>query len=430
MRVVYLHQYFVTPAIPGGTRSYEFATRLARAGHEVHVITTDTWAARSSLRWRTTVEDGVTVHWMPVPYRNAMSYPRRLWSFLHFAVGSVTRAVAVKPDVVLATSTPLTVVVPGVIASRLRRTRFVFEVRDLWPELPIEVGALRNPVARRLAFALARWAYRHAADVIALSPGMADGVAAHGVPRERITVVPNGCDLDVFTVDPAEAARFRNAHAWLGSRPMVLYAGTFGVVNGVDYLVRLAAAMKDTDPDVRFLLVGDGRTFEDVRMLAEELGVLDRTLFLMTGVPKAQMPAIVAASTVSTSVFLPLPGLRHNSSNKFFDGLAAGRPVAVNYRGWHADLLRENGAGIVLDEDPQAAAAELRKALADPDQLERAGHAARALAEDQFDRDLLFERFLATVTGSPRNWSDTPIARRPATRRLTDPVPATTQMRE
>ena len=156
---------------------------------------------------------------------------------------------------VLATSTPLTVAVPGVIASRLRRARFVFEVRDLWPELPIEIGALRNPVARRLAFALARTAYRHSSQVIALSPGMADGVAAHGVPRERITVVPNGCDLDLFDVSDEAVQALRASLPWLQGRP-VLYAGTFGVVNGVDYLVRVAARMRERDPDVRFLLAG------------------------------------------------------------------------------------------------------------------------------------------------------------------------------
>ncbi|HEX2810990.1 MAG TPA: glycosyltransferase family 4 protein, partial [Kineosporiaceae bacterium] len=230
MRIVYIHQYYVTPQMPGGTRSYEITKRLAAAGHEVHVITTDYRAARSSFTWQATHEHGVHVHWLRVPYSNVMSYRRRLWAFVHFALGSTALAVRLDPDVVLATSTPLTVAFPGVIASRLRRARFVFEVRDLWPELPIEIGALRNPLARRLAFALARTAYRNASNVIALSPGMAAGVAAHGFPPERISVIPNGCDTDLFAVSPAQVQRLRDQYPWLGSRPLVLYAGTFGVV--------------------------------------------------------------------------------------------------------------------------------------------------------------------------------------------------------
>lgn len=401
MRVVYLHQYFVTPDQPGGTRSYELANRLAARGHEVHVVTTDTLATSSSWRWRTTVEHGVHVHRMPLPYRNAMSYRRRLLAFAQYALASPVVATRLAPDVVVATSTPLTVAVPGVIASRLRRARFVFEIRDLWPELPIEVGALRNPLARKLSYALARLAYRNADQVIALSPGMADGVAAHGFPRHRITVIPNGCDTDVFVQSQQEVEACRASIPWLGGRPLVLYAGTFGVVNGVDYLVRVASAVADRDPEVRFLLVGDGRTYDDVARLARELGVLDKNLFMWTGVPKSRMPALVGASTISTSVFQPLPGLRHNSANKFFDSLAAGRPVVINYEGWHADLLRDSGAGLVLDpSDPDAAAELLVQALHDDRWLAQAGESALGLAHDRFSRDLLFERFLAVVTGN------------------------------
>jgi glycosyltransferase involved in cell wall biosynthesis len=401
VRIVYLHQYYVTPDMPGGIRSYELSRRLAERGHEVHVITTDTKAARPGTTWRITDERGVHVHWLPVPYRNAMSYRRRLWSFLQFALGSTVRAVKLRPDVVLATSTPLTVAFPGVIASRIRRARFVFEVRDLWPEVPIEIGALTHPVARRLAFALARIAYRNASHVIALSPGMADGVAAHAVPRERITVVPNGCDLELFDVPAADGQRFRESQPWLGSRPLVLYAGTFGAVNGLEYLVRVAAALRSRDPEVRFLLVGDGRTFEPVRRLAAELGVLDQNLFLMKGVPKSSMPAILSATTISTSLFLPLRGMQDNSANKFFDALAAGRPIAVNYGGWHAELLADHGAGIQLDTDPEHAAEQLAKVIRDDAWLAAAATASRQLARQGFARDLLFDRFVSVLLGPP-----------------------------
>jgi glycosyltransferase involved in cell wall biosynthesis len=400
MRIAYIHQYFVTRSMAGGTRSYEQARRLVEHGHEVHVVTTRTHGSGSPLTWQLTVEDGIQVHWLPVPYSNSMSFGRRILAFLRFAVLASIKAVRLGGDVVFATSTPLTVAVPGILASRLRRARFVFEVRDLWPELPVEVGALRNPVAVRLAFWLARTAYRNADQVVALSQGMADGVAAYGYPADRISVVPNASDLDLFATADAEGARLRLADPWLGERPVVAYVGTFGLINGVGYLVRLAAAMTEVDPEVRFLLVGDGAELARVGALADELGVREQNLRVLPPVAKDRVPAILGAADVAVSVFLPLPGMAANSANKFFDALAAGRPVAINYHGWQEEVLRESGAGVVLDaDDPVAAAKELADRLRDRDWLRSASRAAHHLAVTRYSRDLLFDEFLAAVVG-------------------------------
>jgi glycosyltransferase involved in cell wall biosynthesis len=395
MRIVYIHQYYCNRAMPGGTRSYELARRLVSGGHQVDVITTERAPARRRLAWRRTNDDGIDVHWFPVPYSNDMGYGRRIWAFAEFAAAASARAASLRADVVLATSTPLTVALPGVFAARLRRVPFVFEVRDLWPEIPIDMGALRNPVSRRLAGALAWFAYRNAAEVVALSPGMAAGVTARA-PGTRTTVVPNASDLDLF--GSASGAAFRASQEWLGDRPLVLYAGTLGVANDVRYLVRLAARVRDLDPDVRFLIVGDGKEWEVTRELAAHLGVLDTTLRMWKQVPKERVPAILSAATIAASVFLPLRSLEDNSANKFFDALAAGKPVAVNYGGWQRDLLAVTGAGLALDRDDMHLAAKTLAAhLRDPDWLRPAGQAARHLAETEFARDLLFARFEAVL---------------------------------
>ena len=128
----------------GGTRSYEFARRLVSMGHQVNMITS--WRdpdGRNS--WFSTNEDGINVHWLPVPYSNSMSYSQRLFSFFRFAILSARKAASLPADVVFATSTPLTIVLPAFYASRCQSVPMVFEVRDLWPELPIAMGALRNP---------------------------------------------------------------------------------------------------------------------------------------------------------------------------------------------------------------------------------------------------------------------------------------------
>jgi glycosyltransferase involved in cell wall biosynthesis len=400
MRIVYIYQYYCNPQMAGGMRAYEHARRLVARGHTVHVITADITPGRRSLGWRRTLEEGVHVHWFSVPYSNNMSYARRIRAFAEFMVLSAAKATRLNADLVFATSTPLTVAVPGVIAARLRRVPFVFEVRDLWPEVPIEMGALRHPAARRLAGALASFAYRNAEEVIALSPGMAAGVAARR-PGTRTTVVPNAADLELFDVAPDAVRRFRAEHRWLGDRPLIVYTGALGAVNGVDYLVRAARRMRDLDPDVQFLVVGHGREWDDTARLAAEYGLLDGTFHMWEKVPKAQLPVILGAATLSTSLVRPIRALWDNSANKFFDALAAGRPIAINYGGWQADALREYGAGLVLDPtDADAAAITMARHVRDELWLKEAREAAYRLAVEQFSRDLLFERFEAVLNRS------------------------------
>jgi glycosyltransferase involved in cell wall biosynthesis len=398
MRIVYIHQYYCNLQMWGGTRSYELARRLVSRGHEVHVLTTDIAAERGGYRWRRTNDDGINVHWFPVPYSNKMSYARRIRSFGEFATVATAKAAGMRADLVLATSTPLTVAIPGVLAARLRRVPFVFEVRDLWPEAPIAMGALRNPVARRVAGALATFAYRNAEQVVALSAGMAAGVTAR-YPKARTTVIPNASDLELFAGKEEAAKRLRAEHDWLGDRPLIVYTGALGAVNGLDYLVKVAARARTIDPELRFLIVGQGKEWEPTRQLAAESGVLDKTLHMWPSVSKGELPVILAAATMSTSMVRPIPGLWNNSANKFFDALAAGRPIAINYGGWQSDVLRESGAGLVLDPyDIDAATDSITRHIRDEAWLARARGAAHRLAVEEYSRDVLFDRFEAVLT--------------------------------
>ncbi|RAK42261.1 glycosyltransferase involved in cell wall biosynthesis [Actinoplanes lutulentus] len=393
MHIVYIHQYYCNPGMAGGIRSYEQARRLVARGHTVDVITTDITPGDRDLGWKVTEDDGVRVHWFRIPYSNNMSYARRLRAFAEFMVLAAARAARLKADLVFATSTPLTVAVPGVIAAKLRRVPFVFEVRDLWPEVPIEMGALRNPLARGLAGALANFAYRNASEVIALSPGMAAGITKRR-PKTRTTVIPNAADLDLFTVSAEAVQAFRARHDWLGDRPLLVYTGALGAVNGVDYIVRAASRMVEIDPDIRVLIVGHGKEWEPTKELAADHGLLGNVVHMWEKVPKSELPVILGAATMSTSFVRPIRGLWDNSANKFFDALAASRPIAINYGGWQADLLRETGAGLVLDpENTEEAASLLVRHLRDELWLKRAREAAHQLAVERFSRDLLFDRF-------------------------------------
>lgn len=393
MKILYLHQYFNTPSMNGGTRSYEMARRLVARGHEVHMITSRREGGQTRGDWEVEDIEGIQVHWLPVPYSNAMSYPKRIAAFFRFAVGAARRASSIRGDLVFATSTPLTIALPGAYASWRQRLPMVFEVRDLWPELPIAIGALKGRVTIALARWLERFAYRHSCAVVALSPGMKDGVVKAGFPAEQVTVIPNSCDLDMFRVPPEAGQAFRQRYDWLQDRPMVLYCGTLGRINGVEYLAKVAAAARKLNPEVRFVVVGEGGEHEKVTRIATELGVLGDNFHMIPGVAKQEVPAVLSAATLSTSLFIPLPEMWANSANKFFDALASGTPVCINYRGWQEAYIRDSGAGLILEEhDTDKAAQQIIDALNDPDWLARAAAAATKLAQEAFARDLLADR--------------------------------------
>ncbi len=410
MRIVYLHQYFTTPDMSGGTRSYEFARRLAMRGHDVQMITSCGRGDCSG--WVCTKKSGISVHWCSVPYSNHMSHYQRLWSFLRFSWLAGRKAAKLGADVIFATSTPLTIALPAVYAARRLSVPMVFEVRDLWPQVPIAMGALRNPITITLAHRLERFAYRSAAHVIALSPDMKAGVVAAGYPAEQVTVIPNSSDFQLFQVPEQSGRDFRNQYDWLKDRPLAVYTGTLGMVNGVDYLARLASAVAECNAEIRFLVIGAGREENKVRETAESLGVLNRNFFMLPQIPKAKMPAVLSAADIATSTVIDRQALWANSANKVFDALAAGRPVAINHRGWLAEMIDRSGCGLVLDpHDMESAAGRLVAALGDRQWLTQAGAAAHRTGKERFDRDKLFDRFESVLLDAVERMETTHFAK-------------------
>jgi glycosyltransferase involved in cell wall biosynthesis len=392
VRITYLYQYFKTRNMSGGTRTYEMGRRLVDMGHVVTVITADSFAD-GHRGWRETNESGIRVLWASVPYSNSLSVPRRLAAFSRFAYLAGRKASTLTTDVILASSTPLTIALPGVWAKRRLDVPMVFEVRDLWPELPIAVGALRNPLGKVAARWLEAFAYRNSDRVIALSPGMKAGIAEKGVPQDRIKVIPNSCDLDLFDVPRHRGLEWRHRHPQFGDRPIVLYGGTIGRINGVGWLAQVAAISSDIRPEVCFVVIGSGGQRDQVQQIASELGILGRNFFLLPAMPKTEMADALSAATICISTFIDLPEMWNNSANKFFDGLAAGRPVALNYSGWQADLIEEQGAGLVLPvSDPTLAAKMIIEKVQDQRWLIAAGGAAQRLARERFDRRRLAEQ--------------------------------------
>lgn len=378
------------------TRAYEFARRLNTMGHEVTIVTSAAHLPEKykDLTRTTRVNiEGVNAIIIPVPYSNYMSFSRRIRAFIQFAVLAIWTSARTPADVVFASSSPLTICIPAIAASLWQRIPMVFEVRDLWPELPIAVGALRNPIARFVAESMEWIAYHWSRHVVALSPGMAEGVQRRGIPSEQISVIPNSCDVDLFDIPESAGASIREGLGLRAGQPLIVYTGTFGLMNDVGFLVKVAYAAQEIAPDLHFLLIGSGAQFELVTEVARALGVLNKNVTVWKPLPKNEMPNVLAAATIATSLFLPIREMWNNSANKFFDALAAGKPIAINYGGWQAEILRATGAGIQIPAtDYRQAAQELAAFAKDGAALDRAQAAAHDLAYNKFNRNLMAER--------------------------------------
>jgi glycosyltransferase involved in cell wall biosynthesis len=399
VRILYFHQHFSPPRGAAGTRSYEFARRLAEAGHDVTVVCGSSAKCETGLhgpfrRGRRAGEvDGVGVVELDIAYSNHHGFLARSAAFLRYALGGLAIAMRRPCDLVFATATPLTAGIPGIAARWIRRVPFVFEVRDLWPELPREMGVITNPLVLK-AMDWLEWSTYHSAHrLVALSPGIAEGIARRGIPEDRIALVPNVCDLDLF--DPL--GRGASAPSIPGVREgdlVAAFAGAHGIANGLDAVLDAAAVLaRRGREDIRLVFVGDGLRKADLVARARR-EALANCIFLEP-LAKRDLAAFMARVDVGLMILADLPAFyRGTSPNKFFDYIAAGLPVLNNYPGWLADLIRTHECGVALPPgDPEVFADALER-LAD-DQVRRAsmGAAARRLAESRFARKDLADQF-------------------------------------
>jgi glycosyltransferase involved in cell wall biosynthesis len=399
VRVLYVHQFFATRESELGLiRSYEFARRWVEQGHEVTMVTSSSRlpAPFGEHLFSTGDIDGIDVRSVRVRYSNHMSYGRRLLSFLLFTFGATWIALrSPKPDVVLATSTPLTVGVPALAAARLRGVPFVFEVRDLWPEAAIQMGALKpGGVLAGLAKWLERRLYRASAQVVGLSPGMVEGIVAEGIDPARVTMIPNASDLDLFHPGERDAALVERFH--LEGRFVVGYAGAIGPSNALEDQVPEAARtlLERGRDDIVFLIAGDGKSLPALRERTADLP----NVVLAGTMPKSEVPRFTRSADVLMTLFADVPILATNSPNKFFDALASGRPVLVNSPGWTRELVEQNDCGAYAPAGDGTAMADAIERLADdPKALARMGANARSLAEHRFDRTELAAQMLAVL---------------------------------
>ncbi len=413
MRVLYFHQHFSTPKGSTGIRSYEMARKLVSKGHEVTMVCGSYGGGNTGLDnafvkgKRTGRVDSIDVIEFELNYANEQGFVDRVKVFLLFALRSIQVVFTEKYDVIFATTTPLTAAIPGIVARWVRRKPFVFEVRDLWPELPREMGVITNPVVLALMSALEWAAYKSATALIALSPGIQKGIERLGIPASRIKLIPNGCDLGIF-----------NNQKEIPLQPdcvndddfVAVYTGTHGPANGLGIVIETAQALKSRGrDDIKLLLIGQGK--EKQALMEDARNRRLSNIIFHPPVDKATLSRLMLRADVGMQLLANVPAFYFGTSpNKFFDYISAGLPVINNYPGWLAGMINETCCGVTVPpDDPVAFADALVKLADDRSVLIPMGKAAQGLAETRFDRNKLSDDFVAWLEMSAGFTARTPL---------------------
>ena len=402
MNILYLHQHFSTPNGSVGIRSYEMAQRLLKHGHQVTMVCGSYGGGETGLSSdfikgsREGVVDGIHIIEFDLAYSNSDGLVKRTGTFLKFAIKSIGIALTHKYDVVFATTTPLTAGIPGIFARWLRGKPFVFEVRDLWPELPKEMGVITNPLVLAAMSALEWCSYRSAHRCIGLSPGIVEGIKKRGVKASKVEIVPNGCDLTIFA-DEVTAWR---PDGVADNDLMAVFTGTHGQANGLDAALNAAVELKKRGrDDIKLVLVGQGKLKESLQTRAKQEG-LDNVIF-HPPVNKSKLAELMKGADIGLQLLANIPAFYYGTSpNKFFDYISAGLPVLNNYPGWLAGMINDNNCGYAIEPDnAQAFADALINAADNKELLPEMGDNALALAKRDFNRHNLADKWVTWVTG-------------------------------
>ncbi len=398
MHVLYFHQYFNTPRGGSGIRSYEFARALLARGHRVTMVCVnevtdplDLPGPRSG-PMRRGVIDGIDVIQFNLNYSNHQSLPQRAGVFLRFAARGIGLALTLDYDLIFATSTPLTAGIPGIFARVLRRKPFVFEVRDLWPELPKAMGVVKNPLVLVGLSALEWLSYRAASACIGLSAGIGRGIAARARRNLPIAIIPNAADLDIFNPGRREDLRLDG----VGPRDFVaVFTGAHGQANGLDAVLDAAAELQRRGRrDIVFAFIGEGKMKPKLVGRAQREGLNNCRFFDL--MPKTRLNSVISCADAGLMILANVPAFYYGTSpNKFFDYIAAGLPVINNYPGWLAEMIQEHRCGLAVPPGQASALADALCSLADQPELRREfGRNARHLAVTKFARAAMAKKFV------------------------------------
>lgn len=403
MRILLIHQFFLEDDDGGGSRWNEMSRVWTEAGHEVTVLAgmvhymggkSDKYEGRYF--HQSTNRDGVRVVRCHVSDSYHSSFLGRLWAYFSFTFSSILggiRHTTSKYDVIVVTSPPLFVGITAVLLSAWKRTPFVFEVRDLWPESAIDTGVLTNSLVIRFAYWFESYVYKKAKLINVLTPAFRDTlIEKKNIPAEKIIFIPNAADfaLSEELLTTFDAARFRSEHD-LAGKFVITYVGAHGVANHLVQVLDTAELLRDTP--VLFLLIGDGMQKKELIADAQRRGLTN--VRFIDSVPKREVFRYILASDMGTSVLKKVDTFKTIYSNKTFDYFSCKKPVLMAIDGVSRSLVEEADAGVFVEpENPADFTHKIRHYLAHPELLQQQGENGYTYARRHFDREVLAQKYL------------------------------------
>ncbi|MEO9965961.1 MAG: glycosyltransferase family 4 protein [Reichenbachiella sp.] len=388
MKVLYIHQYFKTPMEGGSIRSYSLARELVKKNHEVLMITTH----NNSRRVAKEIE-GLQVIYLPVRYGNEMSFGRRIIAFMKFMILAIIESVKHRNiDLCYVMTTPLSTGIIALFNKVFLGRPYVFEVGDLWPKVPIDLGLIQKRWQMQLLLLAERIFYRQAKGLI----GLSDPISAHLQrisPNVPIETVYNISDCKRFKPAVKKAELVEKYK--VDDQFVISYTGTFGMANDLSRLVDLAAQVQDLP--IQFLIVGDGAERKKIEHLTEKRNL--NNLVLYKAMDKTKILEIINITDAMFVSFADVESLHTGSPNKFFDALAAGKLIITNFNGWIGELIESNSCGVVV-RSADDFRSEMSGFLHNPVKLSTYQGNARRLAESRFELGMQAEtqlRFIQTV---------------------------------
>ncbi|MGI8959163.1 MAG: glycosyltransferase family 4 protein [Bryobacteraceae bacterium] len=391
MHVLAFYQYFSTNEVSGSTRPYEIGRRMLERGDSVTFIAANWIYAtgrkepQRGLFWTRSKVDALDVIRVNIPFGGSRNMVPRIIGFLWFIPFSFFAAFSVRsPDVIVASSTPLTIGIPAYLLSRIRRVPFVFELRDLWPDCPVEWGFVKSRFLIRAAYWLESFLYRKAAFIFTVTEGIRKEIIKKGIPAERIRTITTANDLTLFTSDGPEADLLTVANIPADAF-VCIHVGSLGFSNALDFLLDGAERLLD-EPSIHFLIMGHGA--EKARLKSEVSRRNLHNVHLLNPVPKAALPPFLRRADLGLALVKPTRYTYIFLQNKFFDYLACGCPVILNFEGEAREYIEPANAGVyVPPDDVDALAAAIRSLAADRATARTMGACARQVAERHFSWD-------------------------------------------
>lgn len=391
MKVLFVHQSFLTQKDGGSGRGNDFARRLVERGHRVVCLAGTynylTGKVLPEFRGRLSVHeevDGYTVlrTWMYAGYHHG--FFARIVSFVSFMITSLLGGMRERRvSVVVPCTPPFFLGITGYLLAVWHRAELIYEVRDLWSEVAFELGIVKNRWIIGAVRRLERFLYSRSRYIVVNSPGFIEPLMAIGVPADRIKLIPNGVDLEQFRPMPEVRNRMRAEHGWAG-KFVVLYAGSLGLANSLETVLEAAAIMRD-EPDVLFVFVGDGQRRQELEEYANRL-LLTNVRF--TGaVAKQRIPEMLAGSDAGVATLLDTPLFRTTYPNKVFDYMACAKPTLIGIDGVIREVIDASQGGVfVKPQDPESLAEGVRRLHANPEEARAMGDRALAYVTKHFDR--------------------------------------------